>query len=377
MVRDEKYVQKVTLNSLCSFLFTLVRVEAIIISSYIIFSKSQTNTTICIILGTILSFFFFYIFIKIKDNKYEEDIINLNIKLFGKLFGNILNVIINISYFILANLLLYNVCKYIDIQYLPNSTSLYIKILLLMPVVYTATKNIATISRVSQVIFLFNLFLFIIGILGISDEFKILNIFPLLDNKIDLKLNIYSILLYAISIAAPIFLLTIIPNRLIEKDNKYLKHIFKMYLLSTFMVAAIIIATILILGIDIINIYKFPIFMALRHFSAFTIIERVERILSIQFIVDVILFLIITIYFLTTSLNKIFKLKKIKNSLTYIISILTLIVSCLFFKNGSFIDLIVNKYFIYFLGFGIILPFFITFLGIIFHKQNKSESINK
>lgn len=368
-----KDVDKVSWFGYQSFIFTLVRSLTISIATYIMFKISQIETHLSTLIGIFISFIPFIIFLIISSNKYNLDIIDLNIKIFGKVFGNILNFIINITFIFLASLVLYNISQYVDIQYIPNTSTIYVKILILMPVIYAATKSISTISRISQVILFANLGIFILGITGLISEYKVNNILPIIDYSITKNSLLHSSIIFGISLISPVFLMTIIPQSKVEKKKYNFKKMWGMYIFSVLLVTVIIISTIFILGIDIINIYKYPIFMALRHFSLFTIIERIERFLSIQFIIDIILYLILSFYFISKSISKIISKKipvnKTQNILPYIIGLITLVLSVVVFKESLTSDRIINHYFTYILCFGIILPMTITGIGVVIDKS--------
>lgn len=356
-------MEKITWFGYQSFILCLVRALSITVGTYIMFTISQIDTHISTILGFIIALIPFCIFLTISKNKYELDIINLNVKLFGKVIGNILNIILNIVFLFLGTLLLYNISQYINIQYIPNTPSLYVKILIIMPVIYAATKSISTITRISQVVLFINLTLFVLSITGLIEEFNFSNLLPVFEQ--DISSIIYSALIFAVSISAPLFLMTIIPQNRVVKKKYSKKKMLVFFSISVLVLIIIVVTTILILGIDIINIYRYPVFMALRKFSMFTIIERVERFLSLQFIIDVIMYLILTFHFITTTLNRSVKLKQHKNILEYAVGIVLLLITTYLFKDSVRTDKIVNDIYIYVLSFGILLPMFITCIGLV------------
>jgi hypothetical protein len=77
--------------------------------------------------------------------------------------------------------------------------------------------------------------------------------------------------------------------------------------------------------------------------------------------------LILSIYFISSSLNKIVKFKQ-KNILAYVISFVILLISTFLFKDGIKVNEWVNNYYIYLLSLGILLPMTITFIGVMVDK---------
>ena len=200
-------VERVTWFGYQSLIFSLIRALTISIGSYIMFNISQVDTNISTIFGFIMSLIPFAIFISISKNRYNLDIINLNIKLFGKVIGNILNFVLNIVFIFLGSMILYVISQYIDIQYIPNTSSLYVKLLIILPVIYAATKSISTITRISQIILFCNLTIFILSVIGLAPEFDFNNLLPIFDK--DIKSILFSSLIFALSISSPLFLMTI------------------------------------------------------------------------------------------------------------------------------------------------------------------------
>ena len=362
-----KDVEKITWFGYQSLIFTLVKSIVITIGSYIMYTYSKVDTHISLVIGLIFAFIPLLIFLKISNNRYNLNIIDLNCKLFGKAFGTLLNVIINVSFLFLGALLLYSISQYIDIQYIPNTSSLYVRIMLMLPVVYGATKSIATICRINEVVLFINLTSVIIAFSGLIAEFDFNRIFPIFENSI--SSIIYSSLVFALTITVPLFLMTIIPQDKVFKKKYDNKKVILMFLISALIVIFIILATMLVFGIDIISIYRYPIFMALRKFSLFTIIERVEKLMTLQFIIDVIMYLILTIYFLNNTIEKIFKVKGKEGFLSCIIGIVIIVIGVVFFKDAIKINQFLLNKLIYFLSIAIFLPMCITYIGTLFDKQ--------
>ena len=369
--RRIKDIEKISWFGYQSFIFTLVKSLVITIGSYIMYTSAQIDTHVSTIIGFIISFVPLTIFLGISNNKYNLNIIDLNVKLFGNFFGNILNIALNIVFIFLASLILYSISQYIDIQYIPNTSSLYVKIMLMLPVVYAATKSIASICRISQVILFLNLASFIMAFSGLLAEFNFSNLLPIFENST--SSIIHGALVFATSITAPLFLMTIIPQDKVYKKKFSNKKMILFYTVSVLIVIFIIVATISIFGINIVKIYRYPIFMSLRKFSLFTIIERVEKLLALQFIIDIIVYLILTIYFVNNSIEKIMKIQNKENVFSCIIGVLIVLLATYLFKDTIKVNLLLIKYFAYILGGGIILPMAITYIGSLIDKHHLSQ----
>ena len=367
-------VERISFFGYQSFIFTLVRALTISIGSYLMFKISQVDTHISTLVGFLIALIPFAMFMTISKNKDNLDILDLNTKLFGKFFGNILNIILNIVFAFLGTLILDVITQYVDIQYIPDTSSIYVKILIMMPVIYAATKNIATIARISQIVLFINLGIFVLSLFGLVSEFSYYNLLPVF--SMDVKSILHSSLIFALSISTPIFLMTIIPQNKVVKKEYSKKKVLAFFAVSVFSLAIVIITTILILGIDVINIYRYPIYMALRQFSIFTIIERLERFLSLQFLADVIIYLILTVHFVSIGLKKLIKINKKENYFSIFVGIVILLLAIFIFKDTVMVNKLIEKYYMYILLLGILLPMTITYIGVMVDNvKNKLNSL--
>ena len=145
-------------------------------------------------------------------------------------------------------------------------------------------------------------------------------------------------------------------------------------------------AVVLILGEELILIYKFPEYLTLQEFSIFSIIERVENILALQFILFNFLTLTIMVYFIYNYIKKIIKglssnlSKRVLNknyleiSITIGICLAIWIFTNHFYKSSLFLTYIIKNYYIYITLGGVILPMFIIlFFGILKNMKNKTR----
>ena len=126
----------------------------------------------------------------------------------------------------------------------------------------------------------------------------------------------------------------------------------------------------------------------MQEFSIFSIIERVENILALQFILFNFLTLTIMVYFIYNYIKKIIKglssnlSKRVLNknyleiSITIGICLAIWIFTNYFYKSSLFLTYIIKNYYIYITLGGVILPMFIIlFFGILKNMKNKKQNI--
>lgn len=325
-----------------SFIYPLMFTCFIGMSTINIFSLAQVDSWISIIVGSIIGIIPFLLVMYIIKNSNGEDILTLNINIFGKVFGTIINVIINIILVLFASLILYNLSLFLDTQYIPDTSSLYVKILIMIPVIYAASRSIATISRISQAVLIINIILFLLSAIGIVSDFDMNNMLPVLaEGSVP---TILGGIQYAIFAALPLFLLTIIPTKLLKNKKNIVRNSSIIYILTSIILLIMFVITTGVLGYEVVSVYKYPEYMVLKYFSLFDIIERIEGTLGIQFVFSMFVFITLIIYMCSKSINIVWKDLKLQQLLPTLLGILIIFISSIMFKNSTFATLFIGKY---------------------------------
>ena len=384
---EDKNEEKIYSFSYCTILFLMISSSFLGLTSFIVFQNLKHNAVISAVIGAILGIILLFSLLKIKKNMGEMDIIEYNIYVFGKIIGNVINVILNVAIFIIASIFLENMCIFINSNYLLDTSLIYIKILMLAPIAYAVSKKIATISRISQIIFIFNILFFIISIIGLFPKFDFERLMPVLSCSYP-ELG-FSSVVYAICGNFTLFLLTIIPAKKVFIDKFQNRKIIFMYLFVNIFIILIMLIVVIVLGENLIKIYKYPEYLTLQEYSVFSIIERVENTLSLQFVLNVFVSLIMMVYFIYTSIKKLSKKiftkigkdileKKEYESITSIIICILILIftNVVYFSSVTFNQIIKDVY-LYIVLIGIIIPMMFTMIiGSIKNKIKQKKTCN-
>lgn len=370
---NNKDQDKVGSVGYASILFAITRSGFLGMGTFLVFSIAQVDAYISATIGSIVGIIPLLLFLFIVNNKEQKDIIDLNVSLFGKVFGTILNIILNIMVVVMASIILYNISMFLDAQFIPDTSSLYVKILILVAVVYAGSKNIATISRISQCIMFITITMFLVSFLGLMQWNNYDNLMPVLSNG--MKSPILAAVFYMIFNTAPIFLMTIITKDKIGEEKHQMRKIVIFYILSNLILIGVIIGTTAVLGYNVVSIYRYPEYMVLKRVTIFTIIERIENTLALQFVFDMFMFMVMAIYFAKQAFFKICKQEKVKKVFPTLLGIVILVLSNFMFENTFQNMKFVKQYYPYILVGGIFVPMIITAIGILVRKikQNKSS----
>lgn len=342
-------------------------------ATYNIYNLAKVDSYISAIIGMVLGIIPLLLVMYIIKNSNGEDIVDLNIKLFGKVFGNIVNIIINVVLVLFASLILYNLSLFLDTQFIPDTSSLYVKILVMVPVLYAASKDIGTISRVSQIIFIINIGLFLLSAIGIFTEFDANNLLPVLENGVTpvFKGGIQ----YALFGGLPLFLLTVVPFKLVSNKEKVNRNVSIIYIITNVIIFCMFVITIGVLGYEVISIYKYPEYMVLKSFSLFGIVERIENTLALQFTFSMSITITLIVYICSKSVKSVFKKLKSQQLIPTIISIAIIAISSNLFENSAFATNIISKYAPYIVG--ITFSFLILFIASTIFLKNYINNKNE
>ncbi len=372
---DENNTEKIYSTGFASLIANLISAAFFGIGTYKIFAECNNDAYIAAIIGIIASILPLTMLIFINKNSKGLDIIDLNINLLGKFFGNILNIVLNVTYFFITVVIFYNITEFLSIYYLPDTSIIYIQLMLLVVITFASGKNMVVISKISQLVFIINMIFFLTCQLGIFEEFNLERIYPVMQNGINPVVK--GSLMYFLLAAFPIFLVTIIPSYKLEYDKNSTKKISIFYFLAHLVLLVIIFTTILTLGKELILIYRYPEYYGLKTFSLFKILERLENTLSLQFIFTMFIFIVMCFKFITISVGKIVKLKNIDKIFPYVLSILLVILVNKFFENLNQQRSIALDSFDKIAGAGILIPMLITTVKILIDKQVEKSKKTK
>lgn len=252
----------------------------------------------------------------------------------GKIFGTIINVFLILSVLFHAGIVLWNLCNFINSQFLFKTPVLVIGIFFMIPVIYTVSKGLKTIGRTSMVLFLISIIIYFITFFALISKVKISNIFPIFENGITPIMD-GSLVQLSYSVLA-IFPLLIVPKNNISDNKKLCSSLMKFYIFNFITMFIVMFFIISIFGSPLANLYQYPEFNILKTVNIANFFQRVESILSFQFLFDLIIGLIVFVYFLKTATQQTFNFEnKFNNVLIIILSIAIIYISSIIFKNNT------------------------------------------
>lgn len=313
--------------SLSLFVISLIGAPFWGIISSRLFNIANTSLIITMPIGFILGL----IIVKIILNYFDKKNIKPN------KFNIILNIIIELISLFIYILISYRLAEFLSTQYLINTSSNYFYILILSITFYIANKGIETSSRVSTISIFIAILIFLFDFISLIKYVKIDNFLPLFTiNKIDF---IKSILLFSLIYVFSIFSLFGTNKEIIMDKEKYNKYHYIMSIISFLIIYGSTIVTLGIYGINLVNLFDYPLYTVLKKISLFSFIDSIENIsvmLWMIFTINASSIILINIFNNQKEILKI-KDKNIKYS-KIIFFLLSFFIPYFFLTNNNYIE---------------------------------------
>jgi len=329
---------------------------------------TNTNGWIAVIISNIIGLLPLLIYLYIANYK-PSIAINKKINELFKKGSIIINSLICIILLFIGITILYNTNNFITTQLLYRTPHIVIAILLVLIASYHVSKGINSITRVSIIMLTFNIILSSLGFFSLIPEINIENFMPIL--KIDTNNIIPSAIKLASINSLPIILVSIIPKEDSLKPNKYNKSIIIAYLIGALISLSIIIETYGILGIHLVKIFEYPEYIVYKKIVLLGFLERVENIISSQWIIGNYIYLTLIIYYISNTIN--LKHKKSNLITSLIIGTIIIIIKLTIFNNNIIFYNYIKNIFAYICMSLFIIYIIIAIKIFIDKKRNKSN----
>lgn len=321
------------------------------------------------LIGIVLGLIPLFIYIYISKRYPNQNIIEINIKLFGKILGAIINFILLLIILYLSGGIFISLTQFTQANILIRTPVLITSIILLIPIVLAAIKGLEVFTRMAIILFVVSILLFIFAASGLIPYIEIENLKPIMALGI---LPVIKGSLYYVSITSiPLFLLLVIPRRNIIDSNKYNKSIIKWYLFTNITLFIVIFWVLAILGPKLVTLYNFPSYTILKKISFLDFIERVEGNAIWTLIFDSVFTLIVSFYFIKEIFVSTFSIRNKKWEVVPIIvsSLILLILVSFLVPKWPAINFIFTKYFGPVIGISIFILINIIFIRSLFDKN--------
>ena len=337
------------------------------ISVSILKEGAGVNAWLSALISDIIGLIPLCMIIYISNYKQNQDLNKKINSLFGKKIGFIINITFSLLLISLAITLLYNINNFILSQFLYRTPFLVSCTLFILIIIYCSNKGINVITKVAMLLLTINLGLYTINILALIQHIDISNFLPLL------KENTNNIIPTSLKIASinylPLLTILIIPKENITVPKKYNKTLILSYITGTLISFGLVITTFGVLGINLVNAFEYSEYIVLRKIKLLGFLERIENIISLQWIIGS--FVYITIITYTISKNIPIKSQKTNKWTNLIIGIILTALTTIIFNDNTIFDTYVKEIFPYIIS-GIIIIYLLLIIKIFFTKKTET-----
>ncbi len=325
-------MRKISSMEYNSLVWFLIRAGYIGLSISSLIAISGRDSWASGLLALVLGLIPIAVFSRLRNYDENMNICDLNVHLFGK-FGNLVNVVLALGVLFFAQIAFLDMTHFINSQFLYKTPIWVISIVFIIPLAYSLFKGINAVSRTSLLLFYVVVMIIIFIILGISGGVDLENLKPFFNNGVG-SIFIGALIMVAYNVL-PLFFLLIIPKNMLNDYSPKKSLIF--YFLAMLSIINGAFMTIGIFGLEMSLLYEYPEFHLLKKVQIGNFIDRVESILSMEWILALFVLIMVALYFVTRTFEQTFKPKeKTNNFFKIFVCLVILIVNQFIFNtNGS------------------------------------------
>lgn len=269
-------------------------------------------------------------------NKYpNHSIFDISVHIFGKVVGEIINVIFFLFFAGYCILKLWNLSSFVGSQYLYRTPTYFITIMFLIVILYALNKGLRVIARTCLILFYLSIFLYVFSAVGLFGQIHYDNVLPIFEHGIGPVLKgVNQAVSYNV---LPLFLLMIVPKERVADKKHFNRNVIIFYMVTMLMLFIIIFTVQNVFGIHFALLYQYPEYHILKMVTVVGFIERVEVVLSFQWVLDMLLALIFAFYLVTEYIYRLFKIqnKKVQSGITFLVCFVSFIASLYVLQSNT------------------------------------------
>jgi len=335
-----------------SMMFYLSRAFFLGIGTSLVLSSGKRDAWFGAILGLLIGLLMVLCVSYIQKRKQNVSIYNIfkEMKFIGWLI-KLLMIIFAIFIIVQALVILQT---YTSSFFLLKTPPWIIELAVLSAALYIVSKGLNSTFRMAEIFLPLSILIFVFCAFNLFPHVKLDNFLPIFTTKTTSILK--SALFFSTFSAAPILLMVQL------NDNG--KYLIPSYLISSITIVLVISVCLGVFGVHLANIFRYPEYVALKKISIFNFIEKVENILSINWVIDLIGIIVLATHFLKDVMPS----KKGKCVFTLIITAIFIFSS---FAFGTYYSLDTSMY--YYSSY-VLLGLFIVIVGpLIFYLKLKKD----
>ncbi len=254
-------------------------------------------------------------------------------QILGKWIGGFVSVILIMIELLAGTDVIWYVGDFFTTVYMPGISRYYINILFIVVLAIALLYGLEAVARAREVLFVLIFTLFILTFLLLTPEFKIDNLFPIMEKgAVPVLAGMFPLLNNAVF---PIICFTMIFTANIKDIKSAKKSIFKGYLLGMFELFTGMLLCVLVLGGTLAGEMRYSSFSITKEIDVGVIFSRLEALIVIVWLVISFYAALIYIYAGVLGLSQVLKLKDYKKIVIPVLLIVA-VYSGIVYKDVSY-----------------------------------------
>ncbi len=298
-------------------------------SSYILY-KTKTDSFLTIIIGFIISLLLSKIILHLFNKHPSKSFVKRS--KVNKFNGPLYIILLMCTYILLS----FRLSTFLSNQYLINTPNFVILSMIVLITYYTSSKGLETIIRVSNITFYISMFIFIFDFFSLVTQINIENFYPMFTTS--LKDIIVTSILFSIFFITPNIYLNAIKKSQIVDSDKFNKYYYSMQVVSLIIILLNIFTTIGVSGVNVNNLFDYPIYTTLKRISLFSFLDSMENVSITLWLFFIINSCNMNLLFINNILKDLFNLSGLKLKIINIIIVFICFMAPVIIFNDGFVE---------------------------------------
>lgn len=298
---------QITSSQCAKLLYLFALGSAVLILPTAITAIAKQDVWLSVLLAGPFNYFILTVFLALADRFPNMSLAQYGEKMLGVWAGKALTFTYLLFFLLLSALVLRNISDFIGLSVLPQTPIWFIDVTFMIVVIYGVFLGIETIARTGEILFGWGMFVFIIVLVSLFNQFDFHNFQPFLYDGIVRPLKgIYPVL--GFPIGEYVFITMIFP--LVSKqDRTKLRRSLKLSVILLVSVSFLLIVFLIgVMGADEVSRSPFSVYDMAQNINIEEILVRVEILVAMVWIGTVFMKLALCVYALTVLTAQMLKL---------------------------------------------------------------------
>lgn len=367
--------EKINVRQFLLFLFLFVIGTSILLSPSNLASTAKEDAWISVGVAMAIGTGVILFYLLISTWYPEHNMVDLNKVLFGKWVGTLFSLLFMLYALITAATVLWTIGHFMVTQMLHETPQPFIQFLFMFVVIYAVYLGIETLARTSELFFPWVLILLLVIFVFSIPSINLDYIEPLLSSGAS---PIVKSAWFDLTVSTfPLIVLFMVYPKLVQDKKHMARKVIIAYLLGMFMIMTATFITTSVLGVEYTAHHIYPTYVLAKTLNIEGLIQRVEVIIAISWILTIFFKLSLYFYAAVTAFSQIFGVKSYR-SLTFPFGLLVIALSLIVYPSSIYAaEWNQTTWLYYSTTFGVLYPIIITITTLVkklFKRSSKGAS---